>query len=279
MKPNLHLIFIAIALLQGSAAASDLELRVRTHASEIVFGDPIYVEVTIVNRGKETVIGPHPAPDLSTLDFFAYDPRTRLRLSIADTGGAAGGQPVKYEPGVPIRSYWMLFVPDLRQTTHPFWMRIRDGQTIRLYALYYLGGGLSLQSNTQELNLKLRDDEELRFLQRWAWADSGDPDKGPLAVHLGLQLRAFTPRQTLRIANSLQEGEIKDMLELTLKLQALYLGPPELLDSGTRHLVDWLSKQPDIKRQVLLDEAISVAQSHLRLFPTAAALEELKKRP
>ncbi len=73
---SLHpLLLCFVALLPSKlASASDLEVSIRPHVRRVFFGDPLYVQVTIVNRSERVVTGPTPRLDGTNFVFYVYDP-------------------------------------------------------------------------------------------------------------------------------------------------------------------------------------------------------------
>ena len=75
---SLAAVFAIAVVLCGRVAAADLEVAIRIHPAEIIVGDPLYVEVTITNRGREPVKGPTPDLLLGSLRFDMRETRRRL---------------------------------------------------------------------------------------------------------------------------------------------------------------------------------------------------------
>ncbi|MEX2173760.1 MAG: hypothetical protein WD872_05315 [Pirellulaceae bacterium] len=272
--------FLAASLLFAKANAAGLEMTIRGHANEVVFGDPLYVEVTIVNRGDAVATARCLSHYLGTFRYEIYDVDRQLIFRPPGGGGLGGCDPVTYEPGKPVIHYWNTFVPGLLWLNHPFWQPNRtERQAYLISAVYTLDkSGQELRSKWIDLAVEPRPDDELRHLDRWTWADPRGFQNVPLPSSFGLHLRGVqNPRQTRQFASQIQPGEIADLLTLTLKLQDLYAAPPEMRDVGTRDLVQWLKEQPDIKRQALTKAAHSSASSHRLLLPSVPALESLLK--
>jgi hypothetical protein len=131
------------------------------------------------------------------------------------------------------------------------------------------------RSQVQDFGVRQRDPEELRILNRWAWLYQSNHVEGPETAFFGLSLGALERRQMQNLLSQLQPGELADLLALTIRLQDLYHGTPEFRTTGNRELVEWLQAQPEIKREVLLRESLSCAQSHQRLSSTETALEAI----
>jgi hypothetical protein len=51
---------IADAVSSCAASETDLEVSLRAHSRDLRFRDTIYIELTVVNRGKDAVTAPEP---------------------------------------------------------------------------------------------------------------------------------------------------------------------------------------------------------------------------
>ena len=80
---SIRLYPLAIALLSSTAAGAEfnLELALLPHVRRITYGDPLYIEVTILNRGSEVVTGPSISRFLPAFSFMIYDPVTHFEVS------------------------------------------------------------------------------------------------------------------------------------------------------------------------------------------------------
>jgi hypothetical protein len=91
------------------AHVADLAFGVRVHRPDIVMGDPVYIELDIVNRGKDIVRAP--PFGLSNLEFRAFDPESGLETECL--------------VALPLRSHWNLPLqiasrkPRVRTQRHP----------------------------------------------------------------------------------------------------------------------------------------------------------------
>jgi hypothetical protein len=278
---------ISALAVGAKLGASELELVVRTHAPEIAFGDPLYIEMTIVNRGEEVVSALPPIPEFGYLRFEIWDTERNMVLRIGERGGGfvGGASPVQYQPGRPLRRYMACVIPSLERLDRSFWTANRGH--LLIHAVYRISGErftdtkVELRSPGCDLVVHPRNPAEMRFLERWAWAeDFRRMLKGPTVGDLGLpQLDAVNPEQTARVASGLQPGEIADLLDLTIRMQNLYHGPQVVPAASNRELIEWLSKMPDIKRQVLAKKAHEIVSSYPKLSSTADALTPLFKDP
>jgi len=268
------IIAIVVVSIGQCISASDLELKVRPHAREVVFGDPLYFEVTIINRGGGVVTAPPPSLDLRTFDFRIHDHETELEMTSLIGGGFSGGDDVKYEPGQPKKHYWTVFMPTLGRIDHPFWKPVRDGRQLFASGKYPLRSGFSVSSNGEQVYVASRDDEELRVLKHWSTIKVTDYEDVPHVASFGLRVKALNRRQTLELASKIKTREIADLLQLTIQLQNLHHAAPDSREPGNRALVEWLKAQPEIKRQALSAEVRSLAESH-RMDSTVRAVQSL----
>ncbi|MEX2173761.1 MAG: hypothetical protein WD872_05320 [Pirellulaceae bacterium] len=169
------LILAAVLALSVDCSARDFAVTVQPHVSRIVFGDPLYVEVTIVNTTDKVLSGPTPDPGLNT---FVFEVRGEYDSAIPDSDaprlhGGVGldpprGKIVEFLPGKPKKYYWHLFLPDLKSYDDPFWERIRKGGEIRISGTYYLGSRIASTNKVEPVLVLARDPDELRVLERWA---------------------------------------------------------------------------------------------------------------
>jgi hypothetical protein len=274
MKPQITLTVFLAFLVSERVFASDLELAIRPHAGQVVFGDPIYIEVLITNRGNDAVVAPAPHPEMNTIGFKVYDPDTDLEISSGALGGGFVGaaSPVRYEPGKSISHYWAVFLPALTRINNPFWSPVQLGKSLQISAVYGLRPGLAITSNREEVYVEARDATEMRSLERWANLPIEDCDKGPHVSGFGLKVHAVNRQQTAELASQIKPGEIADLLHLTIQMQELYKLPAEERDPYNRSLIAWLQKQPNIKRQALASEAQRCA-SNYNLSSTIHALQ------
>ncbi len=269
----------ATSLFTVPLHASDLELTIRAHSARVQFGDPLYIEVTIVNRGKETVTAPLPHPD-DSFGFRIHDPKTELQIRQGGTGGFVGTEkPVEYLPGKAVKHYWRLLLPGAYQFDHVFWKPVRAGQTVRVWGVFGLRPGLALTSNSLDIVVENRDVDEMQALEHWATTDFDGFEKGPSPADLGLYFKsALTRSQTDEFASKLMPGDFQDLLLMTIQFKDIYAAPVESRAARDRGLVEWLKKQPDIKRQELLLHAREIAGAY-HLSSTLEALKQLGDLP
>jgi hypothetical protein len=275
IAPLLALVCLFAAKL-ANASPTDFELTLRAYPPQIKAGDPVYFEVTLVNRGMEAVVAEPLSMLTGTLGLRIYDNETRLSMSIGETGGAWGSEPVRYEPNQPQRFYCHIFLPSLRGFDHPFWEPIgQKGRTVSIGASYVIGKRLSLRSNGIELRIDAREEAEMKAIEHWAKTKFPHPGKGPMPNDLGISLASGLSRaQTAEFAAKLQSGELFDLLQVALHLRDIYDTPADSRVAKNKGLMEWLKTLPDIKRQCLIQELRGLTESY-RLNSTAELIEQL----
>jgi hypothetical protein len=269
-------------LLAGTAecAAGDFELTLRHHSNYLTFGDPLYVESVLVNGGDEAVWAPRPNTDLNTFHFEFQD--AKFELITRTYGGALGiVKPVLYEPGKRVTSYWQVYLPRQSQSESHFWSLVRRQQTVYVAAGFTkvegkASAGVLVRSGWEEVRLEPRKAEELRILNQFHDDKSEYKENLPIPKHFGLPWNLDSHEKTMTAAKEMPDGEIADLLDLTLQLQELHASPDDAREAGNRALVDWLKKQPDIKRQYLTQQVWEVA-SACHMKSTAKIVANLRE--
>jgi len=255
------------------AEGSDLEVQLQIHPIKIQYGDPVYIEVTITNTGKENVVARKPDLLFGTFYFRFYDPETHTSTTSGQGFGLVGGLgSVTYEPGKPIRHYWIVFAPHLHQLDHAFWKPTRASRTMIVSGEYALSKTLLLKSDLNAVRIVARDEAELRHLEKWTREKSGFYE-GPSPTSIGIDFEhRMNRQQTLEILAPLRPSELADLLQLSIRMQEIYEAPPDARATNNKLLVEWLQEQPRIKRLALVKEVRGLADSY-KLLSTKAALE------
>ena len=96
-------------------------MNLRVHPTHVKFGDPLYVEVTITNRGNDVILAPPADFNLNDFSFRLYDSGTETHRTEFQGGGVSGVLDVAYEPGKAVRHYGMIFLPGLFRANDSFW--------------------------------------------------------------------------------------------------------------------------------------------------------------
>lgn len=277
---SLFLLPLAVLSTDERVAACDLQITVRPHRKDVVFGDPLYVEVTIVNRAKEPVSSLRPCLDFNTFWFTVSSLDRELSYSTAHDrgGGLMGGlEPIVFEPGKERRYYFCLFLPIFHRFNHPFWKPYRQGGHVVISGVYPLRSRVTLLTSGFTITVDARDEDKIAALQYWHKREGKREDykKGPTPAdfHLPVHIANRKELEEFAVHTSLQ-GELRDLVDLSLRFRDLYELPPESREAGNRKLVAWLRKQPDVKRQVLARELRSLAEAY-NMRSTAGALEAL----
>ena len=274
MKSLIICVLTSIVALSQRAAAFDLEVTTRPHSKRIVFGDPLYVEVTIRNQGTESVTA---LPEYYHGDRFRFEirnPENHLVIWHLDADGQPS--PSAIEPRATVVFHQYVFLPGLRGLNHEFWKPIQSGQTIYICGVYGLSPGVELRSKWHEVVVERRGDDEMNVLNRLATIDDRTSEKGPQLASVGVQHRyRLGRRQTLEFSNSLRPGELLDLFQLTIRMQDIYATPKDSRQESDTALVALLEKFPDVKRQSLTKQARSIAEAN-NMRSTMAALDAIR---
>jgi hypothetical protein len=268
--------------LDLAAHAKDLAISIRPHADMLVFGDPLFVEVTVVNRGKETIRAP--APGL--LEFIVKERDSDLQLTCPGGGwppGLAGDTPIHaYAPNQPVTLIHFIGLPgnikdvpkNIDDLGHPFWRRVVGGASLGIRCVFHFDqSGLQIASNEALISIKPRPQKEIAALQEFAEYDkrSGDTDilLGIIVLD-GLRWRA----QTKLLEASVQSGELAGGLKLTRLMEQLKYDRDLDREAMSQQVLDWVIAQPDIKRQSM---AQHLSDTRYHLILSTGALEEIRK--
>lgn len=274
---SLGFVFGLIVFFSTQLCASDLELTIRPHTRQILFGDPLYIQASIINRGKAAVFGPRPTYELGTIRFEIRDPETDL---IIWHGGRRGfgdeGEPERFDPDQPVKYYWHLFLPGLPRLDDAFWKPIRKGRTLYICGVYRLHPSrVEVRSDWHEVRVAARDEGELRSLVFFMPTEDRST-KGPGVSSFGVLLgQRINRQQTLDLSSKIKPGELLDLFQLAIRMQEIYATPKDSRQESDAGLVAVLEKFPNIKRQALTKQARSVAEAH-NMRTTMAALDAIR---
>jgi hypothetical protein len=279
---------MANLVVSEPVAGFDLEITIRPHSSRVVFGDPLYVEMTFTNRGRTEIeiptLSPRSNSERFDFGFRIYNPEARLLIH--EGNGAQGkprefgDDPMKLAPGEAVRHYWIVFLPKLQDFKSTFWSPLRDRGKVMIRSVYILGESrdLALLGDPHEIVVDARDEMEMQALTKWAKIGDDGVAKGPSPADLGIAFgRPLNRLETADVAAEVR-GELADLLRLSLRLQELYAMAPEAEEAACAELIEWLRKQPDIKRQTFLQAARRIAEAYEpRMFVTADALKQAQR--
>lgn len=275
---RIGLVAILLSAGERTAHATDLVVELKVHHTRTQFADPVYVEVTITNKGKAVVVGPAIGPLWDNFEFLLMEPETRTAQVVARGGGSANVGEVEYYPNKPSRHYAILFVPPLYSLDQSFWEPFRDGKRVVVSGHYALSDRLSVRSSGVEIFINPRHPDELRHLEKWA-SEKIEYSKGPNPVNFGIGFRgALSREQSIKVLAPMRESELADLLQLSIRLQELYALDPKFRQKDNDLLVEWLKEQPDIKRQTLVREVSRIA-SNFKMDSTKDAVEKLLSAP
>ncbi len=258
--------FVLLILAEAYVLAFDVEVSLRAHSRSVSVGDPVYIEVRFVNTGEKAITAPQPHLDLNTFQFRLLNPKTYIFTYSVSGGGGFIGDPgtVTYQPNQPKTHYWYIFLPVTAQRTQAFWMPYRRGGMLTIFGGYRIGRNLTLSSmNVLDVGILRRPAQEMQALEHWVNLDVEDSVPGPIVDDYGLRvLRRLSRQRLAEFASQVRTGEIADLLQLTLQMQDLYAEKDEDRKAGNERLIEWLKKQPDIKRQALTIQTRGIAGSY-----------------
>jgi hypothetical protein len=283
----LPLVVVAACLWQWhpcAARSADIDLSLLPQSKRIVYGDPLYLELTLINRTEADVVLPTPSAAsgsivlrLFAIDVKGLDESDSRRVVPGIGGSAAGVKTITLEPGKPAYFYFYVLLPEFAEAEDKFWTALRKGGSLRI-ALEYRDGETGLgRTQLESFSLTPRDADELRALERSARPGKKPAGKGPNPGDFGLEsFAALDKNETAALADAVQTGELADLMRLTFRLQELYELPDEARGPGNQTLARWLSLQPDIMSATLRQQVRRVAKAH-GMQSTVAAMDALKE--
>jgi hypothetical protein len=266
-----------------AAHAKDLAISIRSHADTLVFGDPLFVEVTVVNRGKETIR----APALGLLEFIVKERDSDLQLTLPGGGWLTGlssgvSVVVTYSPNQPVTVIHFIGLPgnikdvpkNIDHLGHPFWRRLGGGGELSIRCIFHFDqSGLQIASNEALISIKPRPQREIEALQEFAAYDKRIGDTDILLGFIGLDGLRWRS-QTKLLEASIQSGELAGGLKLTRLMEQLKYDNNVDRELISQQVLDWVVAQPDIKRQSM---AQHLSDTRYHLILSTGALEQLRK--
>ncbi len=257
--------------ISAAASASDVRVTFLPHTDRLVFGDPLYVQVTLTNHGGKPVAGPRPDLSFGSLAFTISDAYGHLAYrTIAGAGLQGGLEMLVFEPGKPVTYYFTLMLPRYRLYDDVFWKRYREGAIVTVQVVYRPIKGkilvaeppkdvpviettpwLPIMSAPQVVHIEPRPNWQIQGMRFWAERKI-DPDnykKGPFPAdfHLPVHVANREEMTSFEFA-TLLDGELGGLVSLSLMFRDIYELPPESREPANRDLVDWLKKEPEWKR-------------------------------
>ncbi len=257
----LALTVMAMAILGPGTlgGACDLELSLRTHSKVILWGDPLYVEVTLSDRTADPFSPAFLVPQrrlwaarLSlTFSFVGrsgtFEFRQTYRLDPEEWDG-----PEVAEPGQSVRYYCCLLVPPPARWNDAFWREAVVTGGVHLAVAYQAAGAsgstVLLTSQRWPVVLEARPDAELAALAFWHREGTGGqvPEPGPTPADFGLPLQVVNGGDLGdRVRQVRFSGELRDVLAVSVQLRELFKLPAQARDQGNRRLLDYLRAKPD----------------------------------
>jgi hypothetical protein len=239
---------------------SHLKMSLRAYPRDVLVGDPVYLEVQIVNEGREPVVAP--SFGSSNLEFRARSKELSLETdcllgSAARTYGDVGRSDVTYFPNQPIKGVFRVFVPPLNRIREPFWDDFAAHGSIELRSTFWINLPVQLTYGLANIRLDRRPESETHALKRWSQPPSDSKFKADTKVLFGsARLLSVRSRQdTKEFAGAVKSGEFGEFVRYVLRLQDLEVSSNREADSQS--LVEWLRIQPDIKREWLAQDILS----------------------
>jgi hypothetical protein len=257
MKTSSHFALLLVLLVTGnsSSLAHTLDISIRAHSMKVMFGDPIFLEVTIVNKGNDAVLATNPDIYAGSCAFSAQELKTNLRINCSgpEAGSAVVGDPkqIEYLPGVPMKQGWTIFAPYTSEVGNHFWTAAQDNRKVQIWFELALEKKVSLRSDPITVQLQPRDKEEFKAIEKWTPWDKQRGDTNICPINLGVHLNAVNTKQEAKdVASEIKSGELGELLRLIVQLQEL-ADSPDKQETGAAVLIGWLKSQPDIKRQLM----------------------------
>jgi hypothetical protein len=264
-----------IALAQCASAenfdlashAKNLTVSIRPHADIVVFGDPLFFEITVVNRGTE----PLRAPEPELLEFIVTERESGLQLPSPGGNWPTGLREipiVSYAPNKPVTLLGRIGLPDnikyvpknIDDLGHPFWRRVIGGAELGLRCVFHfgIGPGPQIVSNEALISIKPRPQKEIDGLQELAEYEKS-MGASILPGHFGfIGLDGLRTRgQTGLLAARIKSGELAGILTLTRLMEKLKNDDDIDRVAISQQVLDWVAAQPDIKRQWMATRLLS----------------------
>jgi hypothetical protein len=287
MSTRVSLVIIApfLLLVRASAAAEpthspieNLAIGLRSFPDKVVYGDPLFIELNIENRGTETIRVPLACD--GNVEFQATDEEFSVTIDCSSVRVGAADvdfELADYEPGEKRKFLFQVFLPKPHQLAHPFWRGIENRGGVRVYCRFLIGR-VALKSNLAWATITARDQQELHDLERWSRLDTrrqkvGDSKIFPFTVGIVGLLDVRTKEDMKEIATAVNSGELGGLLNLAVRLQELESDANK--EPGSQALLAWVKEQPDIKRQWLANRLQKL--DWLVPPPVLQSLEKLAK--
>lgn len=279
-----------------------LKLSVRIYPEDkILYGDPVFIEFTIVNSGDSNIV--HEQPILidewiEPTSVYIEDPDIRRSIKLVTYGMPS---PLVFNAKSVTKWYRFGYLPSVEDIDRDFWTVKARGRRLILSGDYLIrlrgsvnttitGPGVSFDLISRDsdeidelLQLKEREREE-----RQREVDTTLPCLHDL--HIQLLKNAHFEILEKYAEEVIRTGGLHDMLHMIAEISFLYnkyifyQKNPKLLwlpeDMQRRRLYfSWLLQQPDVKRQVLIHESLRLANEYKMnaLIGLLGKLQELDK--
>ncbi len=229
------MVFLFLGFMTTQVHAYDLKMTLKTHAAEIEFGAPLYVEVTVENIGKEKVTAYYPSLELNSMGFVVNSQTLDVQVELNERhGGFYGLGQVEYLPGKPVKYYYCVFLPDVQRRDNFFWQTYRGGGTVRISCRYTIAKMIDLKSyGGVKVKIKPQRQGMGDEMKRWdhkAYAYFRGPDLSFFGYHFQT---CFTPEELQKMEKVFriyEMDELAEIIHLTLAFKALYPSHPVTAD-------------------------------------------------
>lgn len=277
---RLGLVWVIWLLLGiGVAWAHDLELTMRLHTGKVQAFDPLFIEVTLLNKGREPTVVNKPDFDTGTLRVQFLD--NQRDISVSTIGGPCWDEApqLKLEPNQPVIVRKYLFLPGVRRREHAFWKKFADGSTgsLTVTARYSPNSrAMIFTSNSESVDISYRSEGETHAILRQLGDDEPDMRDAVDPNVFDLPLSGLRDsRRTRALADQIERGDFKEILLLVAQMQEIREHDAAARKEADQRLVAWLLEQPNVKGRVLTEKALAVARKY-RLTSTVDALGRIE---
>lgn len=273
---------LPLAFEPTQALACGLALTMRAHSDRVVFGDPLYVEVAVVNRSEKPISVLRPDLMFATVSFRIAEATGLLSCRTPVGSGACGAMaPVLLKPRQRLTLFCSVAMPQYADFDEPlFWRPLQDGGSVLIQAEYtpyadaqhakpFVSPGhydyrRRLVSAPHYVRLEPRPRREVAVLRSWEkkqfpW--SAYKHHGHLlgtGFLSGVQLPGLIPNR-FELANFAREaalsGELGEWVRVWQLLHEAYWAHPAAREEANQKLLAWLKREPDFIRYFGLPES------------------------
>jgi len=261
--------------LASSTWAFDLEVSLSVHSNTVYFLDPLFVEVTITNRGTTPFESDEPDPNLGAIAYEIFDGPREIKTTFAPVRTQLSSRRLTLAPGQSVAVRDIIRLGTQSFDDHPFWSYFREHHgSVSIVARYSARRRTTVQSKAIGIKVIRREDAEFEALESLRSDLSVSPNT-PSPPSWGLPFHGSRDgAHTREVAKALRDGALKDLLLLCAAFQETYAIPPEMRESNDRHMATWLARRPALERRVLREQAIAIANA-FKMTSTESALSNV----